>query len=141
MAARKHPAKQRSDGTFKRSKIGKYNAKGRRIDDIWFASKAEGDRYEQLKEMVKQGIIRELELQKKFPVRINNVLICNYLCDFYYMDRQGNPIIEDVKGMQTDVYKLKKKMMKAMGLEVIELPASAVPRSRFLTATEATRGS
>jgi hypothetical protein len=113
---------------------GKYNAAGERVDGHWFASAAEARRYEQLKILVTEGMIDNLELQKRLPCRVNNELICNYLADFAYdvIDDRGYPIrsvIEDVKGMITDVYRLKKKLVQAVHrIEIKEIPAREVPQ-------------
>lgn len=43
------------------------------------------------------------------------------MADFVYTTEDGAQIIEDVKGMKTDVYKLKKKLMKELrGIEILE---------------------
>jgi hypothetical protein len=116
------------------SKRGKYNAAGERIDGRWFASAAEARRYEQLKRMVDAGQIDNLELQKKLPCTVNNMVICNYLADFAYdvIDDRGYPVrsvIEDVKGMVTDVYKIKKKLVEAVHrIQIQEIPAKDVPK-------------
>lgn len=58
-------------------------------------------------------LVLEIEEQVKYPITINNQLICSYILDFKvtYSDR-----IEyvDFKGVKTPIYKLKKKMMKAL---------------------------
>lgn len=111
----------------------KYNAAGERIDGCWFASAAEARRYEQLKRMVEAGLIDNLELQKKLPCTVNNIIVCNYLADFAYdvIDDRGyviRSVIEDVKGMITDVYRLKKKLVEAVHhIKIKEIPAKDVP--------------
>ena len=32
------------------------------------------------------------------------------MADFFYIDKEGRNVVEDVKGVLTDVYKIKKKM-------------------------------
>ena len=59
------------------------------------------------------GEISELSLQPKFDLIINGCKIGFYKADFKY-EENGKVVIEDVKGMLTPVYKLKKKMMKAI---------------------------
>lgn len=114
-------------------KKSKYNAAGERIDGRWFASAAEARRYEQLKVMVENNQIDNLELQKKLPCTVNNIVICNYLADFAYdvIDDRGYPVrsvIEDVKGMITDVYRIKKKLVEAVHrIKIQEIPAKEVP--------------
>lgn len=86
-----------------------------------FDSIKEGDRFLVLRQDEIDGEISGLELQPKFTFELCGVKICTYKADFKYTTRQGDEIIEDVKGYKTDVYKLKKKLMKAFyGIEVYE---------------------
>lgn len=138
--------KRRIDGTIKASKRGKYNASGRYLDgDKWFPSKAEGDRYLQLKELQELGTIGELELQPAFPCRVAGALVCTYRADFKYRILPGQlgtrVLVEDVKGMVTGVYAIKKKLVRALypGVEIVELKVPKrgdVARFRFLTADQ-----
>lgn len=125
-------------GTAKRTgkkpgpKRGKYNAKGEHIDGIWFASGAEAKRYKQLLDIQEQGLIEDLELQVKYAVTVNNQHICNYLADFRYrvVDELGRTlrvVVEDVKGMMTDLYSLKRKLVQAQhGITINEIPAGKI---------------
>jgi len=103
----------------------KYGAKAVVIDGKTFPSKAEGRRYEELKLMQREGIIRDLQLQPRYPIRISGVLVTTYVADFRYFDvERGQEVVEDVKGFVTDVYKLKKKLVKLVhDVDVIEIPA------------------
>jgi Protein of unknown function (DUF1064) len=135
---------KRADGTYKLSKRGKYNAKGRHIDGHWLASKAEADRYGQLLEMRDRGMISELEMQPEFPCRVNGQLVCVYRADFRYRIRPGQlgsrVIIEDVKGMATDEYKLKRKLVHALHpIEIMEIRVpkrGGIGHCRLLTADQ-----
>jgi len=106
----------------------KYGAKSVTIDGHKFPSLAEGRRYEQLKLMRDNGLIKGLELQPRFKVRINGIHITTYIADFRYVDAgTGETVIEEVKGFRTDVYKLKKKLVKAvLGIDVVEINARDV---------------
>lgn len=46
-----------------------------------------------------------------------------YVADFTYFDKEkGVPVVEDVKGMRTAVYKLKKRLMaERYGIEIAEV--------------------
>lgn len=79
---------------------------------ILFDSKKEANRFIILKWMLKSGDINGLELQPRFPIHIANIKICDYVADFKY-GSGGRMVVEDCKGMLTDVYKLKKKMFLA----------------------------
>lgn len=105
----------------------KYSNKKVTYDNITFDSKKEANRYFELKMLERAGQISNLELQKEFILqekfKINNKTIrkISYYADFFYIDKQGNKIVEDTKGMQTEVYKLKKKLfMKKYGIEIKE---------------------
>jgi hypothetical protein len=102
----------------KRSKYGNTPAT---FDGERFASKKEGERYLVLKDMAKRGEIEELELQPRFAIEIQGRKICTYVADFQYR-LGGERVVEDVKGMRTPVYKLKKKMVEALyPFEVTEI--------------------
>lgn len=98
------------------------------LDNITFDSKKEANRYYELKLLEKANEISNLELQKEFILqesfKLNNKTIrkISYITDFFYIDKQGNQVVEDTKGMLTDVYKIKKKLfMKRYGIEIKEI--------------------
>jgi len=83
----------------------KYHNKPTLVDGKRFASMKEAQRYKKLKLAEKIGMISKLELQPvfKFPMGFS------YRADFQYLDKENVLIVEDVKGVETDVFKLKKK--------------------------------
>ena len=99
------------------------------IDGITFDSKLESKRYQELKTMENQGIIKNLVLQPsyelipKFKKGNKTYRKTRYIADFSYFDNKlGKTIVEDVKGVKTDVYKLKKKLFEyKYGLEIEEV--------------------
>jgi hypothetical protein len=93
----------------------KYRAVKTEVDGITFDSKREARRYEELKLLVKANEIRGLELQPEYEVKVEGKKICVYRADFRYWDeREGRMIVEDVKGVKTPVYRLKKKLVEAI---------------------------
>ena len=91
------------------------------VDGIKFASKREAKRYLALKLLERAKKISSLRLQQRFPLFVNGDLICTYVCDFAYIEG-GERIIEDVKGVKTSVYRIKKKLMKACyNIEILEI--------------------
>lgn len=67
------------------------------------------------------GDISDLRLQVPYEIIVNGQKICKYIADFVYT-KNGNVVVEDVKGFPTAVYKLKKKLMKAVhGIEIQEV--------------------
>lgn len=99
---------------------GKYNASKVVIDGRRFDSRREAKRYEELKQREAAGKIAQLELQPRFELqpafryRGEAVRKIEYVADFRYLDyERGGLVVEDVKGMKTDVYRLKRKLFLA----------------------------
>ena len=104
----------------KRSKFNVGPREERTVDGIVFASKREMNRYCELKMLRDNGKIAELEIQPALPIEINGVKVCKYTADFRYVEN-GEVVFEDSKGMSTAVYKLKKKLVKAVyGIDIRE---------------------
>lgn len=93
----------------------KYHAKKTVVDGITFDSKREADRYLVLKSMEEDGAIEDLrrqvryELVPAFDVDGKHYRPVFYVADFVYVE-DGKEVVEDVKGMRTDTYKLKAKL-------------------------------
>ena len=92
--------------------MSKYKNGKVEIHGIRFDSAAEGERYKILKAKEQGGLIKNLELQKTYPLLVNGLKICDYRADFVY-EVGGKTIVEDVKGQVHDVFKLKYKLMFA----------------------------
>ena len=99
-----------------RYKPHKYNAASkerRTANGITFDSMAEMHRYKELKMLENSGVITSLELQPKFlliPKTEKGGRAVYYKADFKYT-KDGKTVYEDVKGVKTEVYKLKKKLL------------------------------
>lgn len=100
----------------------KYNAKKTEVDGHIFDSRAESLRYCNLLILQKAGEITGLILQPVFPLIVNGHEICKYIADFEYKDASGNRVVEDVKGVITPSYRIKKKLVKALyNVDVVEV--------------------
>lgn len=100
----------------------KYGAIATEVDGIRFDSIAEATRYAELRHLLDAGEIVSLEIQPEFPLIVNGVTIGAYRGDFAYRDHRGDRVIEDVKGVRTPVYRLKKMLLKALyGIDVVEV--------------------
>ena len=61
-------------------------------------------------------------MQTSFQIEIKGKKICKYKADFQYFDRTatgpdgqtGALVVEDVKGMRTAIYRLKKKLVEVL---------------------------
>lgn len=98
---------------------GKYNNKRVTYYGITFDSAAEGRRYLALRKAEERGVIRSLKCQPVFPIHVADTKICNYIADFFYLDGKGRMVVEDVKGVATAVYKIKRKLFEALYPEYI----------------------
>lgn len=100
----------------------KYGATPVVIDGIRFPSKAEGERYAQLKLLQKAGEIYHLAVQPRFDLVINGVKCGFYKADFSYHVQDAEMsigVVEDVKGRDTPVSILKRKIVTALyGVEI-----------------------
>ncbi len=104
------------------AKPGKYKNKRVECDGYGFDSGHERDRYVDLKMLQRAGTIVDLQLQPRYPLEVNGILVGTYVGDFYYVDAKGDPHCEDAKGVRTAVYKLKRKLVKAIyGVDVEEV--------------------
>lgn len=92
------------------------------VDGIRFDSKKEAKRYGQLKILEIAKEIKGLDVHPKYQLKVKDEIICFYEADFSYRDLKTKKfIIEDCKGVKTAVYRLKKKLMKAIyGIEILE---------------------
>lgn len=95
--------------------LRKYHARRTEVDGIEFDSKAEANRYSELKLLQRSGEIKDLEIQVKFPLVVNDIKIATYIADFVYRDCATNAVVvEDSKGFRTRDYRIKKKLMLAI---------------------------
>ena len=96
-----------------------YGAQKVEIDGINFDSQAEGKRFLQLKAMEQAGEIFSLETQAEYELipaqKIGNhkERPVKYVCDFRYITKDGNQVVEDVKSAPTKTreYIIKRKML------------------------------
>lgn len=119
----------------------KYNARKTVIDGITFDSSKEARRWVELRERQKNGEISELRRQVKFELvpaqrepatqgprggwRPGKLIEkeAAYYADFVYkVNATGEVVVEDVKGVRTDTYTLKRKIMLwRYGIRIREL--------------------
>lgn len=110
----------------KRSKYG--NKRSGKFD-----SEKERNRYATLKLMERAGEVRNIQHHKIYSLDVNGVHICNYESDFVYEKATLRyddiiaawvEVVEDVKSeaTKTPLYKLKKKLMKAIyNITIVEV--------------------
>ena len=92
----------------KNIKKPKYNNKHVTVDSISFDSQKEADYYCELKLRLAAKEIKGFCRQAEFVLAPN----LRYKADFIIFNNDGTAEVIDVKGMQTDVYKVKKKVFE-----------------------------
>lgn len=120
--------RETAKNSFKKDGQSKYNSQRTETGGIRFDSRKEAQRYEELLILLKAGEITDLKLQHTFTLQESyrdpdgfKVDAIKYIADFTYYDSAGNWIVEDVKGVRTDTYKIKKKLMAAKGYRITEV--------------------
>lgn len=98
----------------KPKKPAKYRNQPVVVDSIRFDSKREAARYRELVLLESVGRISDLHIHPRFRLEVNGSLICYYVADFQYRDDSGHVVIEDVKGVRTPAYRLKRALMLAV---------------------------
>jgi hypothetical protein len=96
----------------------KFNAKPTTIDDIGFSSRKEANRYCELKLLQQSGEVVFFLIQ--VPFRLPGKV--KYICDFQIFWADGTVTFEDVKGVRTPMFILKKKMVEELyPVEILEI--------------------
>ena len=110
--------------------VSKFHNKKILVDGIMFDSAKEAARYCELLLLKHTGEITDLERQVPFELipsqkDAKGKVIerkMTYIADFVYKDKDGKRVVEDVKGMRTEVYKLKRKLMLYVhGIQIREV--------------------
>lgn len=101
----------------------KYHAVKTEVDGKLFDSKKEAKRFMELKLLERAGKIRDLKRQTNHEIIVKGMVICVFRSDFDYWEIQEKEkyVVEDTKGVKTPMYKLKKKLMKAVNnIDILE---------------------
>lgn len=105
-------------------KESKYHNRKVTVDGITFDSVKEASRWQELRMLERAGEITGLVRQQKIELIPKTKLYraCFYVCDFIYFDKRENKTIyEDVKGVRTKEYLLKRKLLYwRHGIEIKE---------------------
>lgn len=95
----------------------KYKNQKTQMDMYVFDSAKEAQRYRELTLLERAGEISNLELQPRFLLQDSfkkngkTYRKIEYIADFKYIEN-GKTIVEDVKGLQTEVFKIKHKLFE-----------------------------
>lgn len=124
-------------------RYGKYGNRKTVVDGMVFDSRHEAVRYQELKLLERAGKITDLQTQvvfelipaqyetyERYSEKTGKKLKdgrrclergCSYVADFVYR-QDGEEIVEDAKGMRTEEYRIKRKLMLwRHGIKVVEV--------------------
>lgn len=105
-------------GARKTAQARKYHNTPTEADGLRFDSKREAARYAELKFMLRNGVIRDLEIHPRFPLVVHGQDCGTYVGDFAWIDPEtGERVVEDVKSAATrklPVYRLKRRLIWAL---------------------------
>lgn len=112
----------------------KYSARPLRCrQGLMHQSTLEARRCDELHLMQQGGLIKNLRAhpQVRFSLDVGGHHIADYLCDFAYFDNERQAeVVEDTKGVITDVCRMKLKLMAAIHGVDVELVRHASRTSR-----------
>lgn len=137
-AARRQILEQLGQNAGKADKPGKYHSRKCAVTlpesgkQITFDSEREARRFGELRMLLRCGQIQDLRLQVNFTLqegyttadgeRVRPIV---YRADFNYQERTRDgwrPVVEDVKGVRTKEYNMKRKMMlEKFGVKIREV--------------------
>lgn len=92
----------------------KFNAKKSTYNGYHYDSKLEASYAIQLDWLKKAGEIKKWERQHKIDITINGIHVCNYYIDFKVYYPNGCIEYHEVKGFETDLWRIKWRLAKAM---------------------------
>lgn len=122
----------------------KYGNRKTMVDGITFDSKKEANRFRELQLLERAGKITALQRQVKYVLiptqrEFSNEIYkkgahqghfkpgkvlekeCSYIADFAYI-QDGAYVVEDTKGVRTEAYKIKRKLMlERYGIQIKEV--------------------
>ena len=78
-------------------------------------------------------MISDLEIHPPYPCEVNVKKVCVYKADFRYKNKQGETVVEDTKGIETPMFRLKKKLVEALypDTEIIVVKKAKVRRAKL----------
>ena len=92
----------------------KYNAKGTEYGGKWYHSAKEAKYAEDLDWRVKAGEIEKWSGQFKLRLFMDDHFLCNYYMDFKEWHTNGDIVYTEVKGFETELWRLKWKITEAL---------------------------
>jgi hypothetical protein len=94
----------------KKTKYG--NKKCRCISNHQHDSRGEVSYCDRLRYEKLAGEIRDYQVQKKYPLFVEGMRLCNHIVDFLVTEKDGTVAVHEYKGFATRDWRLKMKLFK-----------------------------
>ncbi len=109
-------------------KPSKFGNKACEVGGQKYRSKREANRHQALMLLAHAGLVENLRREVRFElapaVKLDGKTkpALRYFADFVYFDKRlGREVVEDCKGHRTDVYRIKRHLMKSVhGVDILE---------------------
>lgn len=96
--------------------MSKYGAKSTQYEGITYHSKMEAAYAQELDLRLYAKDIKSWERQIPIELKVNGFKICTYYVDFLIHHNNGDKELIEVKGFETEVWRLKRKLLEAVYL-------------------------
>ena len=97
-------------------RYAKYGNRSSDYNGIIYDSALEAEYAQELDLRLKGKDIKAWTRQVKCSIDINGMHICNYYVDFEIEHNDGSFELVEIKGMETDVWRMKRKLLEAVWL-------------------------
>jgi hypothetical protein len=99
---------------YNKSFGNKYGSTKQTYNGYSYDSKLEAAYAQQLDWMIEAKEVEKWERQYKISIDVGDIHICNYFIDFKVFFTDGRVEFHEVKGYETEVWKMKWKLSKAI---------------------------
>lgn len=97
-------------------RYAKYGNRASDYNGYIYDSGFEADYAKELDLRLKAKDIKSWSRQFKIELFVGDIRVCNYYCDFLVEHNDGELELVEIKGMETEIYRLKRKILEAAWL-------------------------
>lgn len=99
---------------FIQRRTSKYGSERKEYNGRSYMSKKEAGYARDLDLLKRAGEIKDWKPQYKLSLDVNGYHICNYIVDFWILTKHDEEELHEVKGFETEVWRLKWKLTEAI---------------------------
>lgn len=95
-------------------RVNKFHNNRTEYNGVIYHSAKEAKYAAELDLLKRAGEVKEWFRQVRVPLCVSGILICTYVVDFMYRDRDGKETYVEIKGAETQTWKIKWKLFNAL---------------------------